>query len=177
MANTSSTTRRVDIPTAGSYLLDPDRSSIDIRTRHMFGLGGVTGSVKIASGQIDVDPSVPKASVTVVVDATSFDTGNARRDGDVHSAKFLHTEEHPEFTFRAAKLTQDGGSWALTGDLTVKGVSRPVTLAVESVEMIGRGFRARATTRIDRYAHGVTAYKGVAAQFLDAELTIVAEPI
>jgi len=61
--------------------------------------------------------------------------------------------------------------------LEVRGVSQPVTLVIESVETAGAGFRARATTRIDRYAFGLTAAKGMAARQLNIDLTATAEPL
>jgi len=177
MTSTSSTAHRVEIPTAGRYRLDPDRSSVAFRTRHMFGLAGVTGTMRVADGEIAIDPATQKASVAVTVNTSSFDTGNDKRDGDVRSAKFLHVAEYPEFTFRAAQVNQDLGGWTMAGELTVRGVSKPVTLSIESVEADGQGFRARATTRIDRYAFGVTAAKGMAARFIDVDLTAVAQPV
>jgi polyisoprenoid-binding protein YceI len=64
----------------------------------------------------------------------------------------------------------------LAGDLEVRGVSRPVTLVIESVQAADAGFRAQAAARIDRYAFGVTAAKGMAARYLDISLTAVALP-
>jgi polyisoprenoid-binding protein YceI len=64
----------------------------------------------------------------------------------------------------------------LSGELTVRDVSRPVTLAVGPAEPDGNGFRVRATARIERYAFGLTAAKGMAARFLDIDVTAVAEP-
>ena len=64
----------------------------------------------------------------------------------------------------------------LVGELTIRQISSPVTLAIDSVEPAGAGFRARATTRIDRYALGVTAAKGMAARHLDIDLAVTAEP-
>ncbi|MGH3912818.1 MAG: YceI family protein [Pseudonocardiaceae bacterium] len=176
MVNTSPKKQRVDLPTAGRYRLDPARSSVAFRTRHLFGLAGVAGTMQVAAGEIVVDPA-SKSSVTVTVSASSFSTGNDRRDGDVRKAKFLNVEEYPEFTFRAGRLDQDQGRWSLTGELAVRGVSKPVTLDLDSVEVTGQGFHARATTRIDRYAFGVTAAKGMAARFLDVDVTVVAEPV
>ena len=65
----------------------------------------------------------------------------------------------------------------LTGELTVRDVSQPVTLAIESVEAADRGFRARATTRIDRYAFGLTRLKGMGGRFFDIELVVAADPL
>ena len=59
----------------------------------------------------------------------------------------------------------------------MRGVSQPVTLVIESVETAGAGFRARATTRIDRYAFGLTAATGMAARHLNIDLSATAEPL
>jgi polyisoprenoid-binding protein YceI len=156
MSNTIPQTGRVVTPAAGRYRLDPAGSSVTFRTRHLFGLAGVSGSMPIVNGDIDVDPAVPHADVTVTLDATSFTTGNKRRDIDVHKAKFLDVEKHPEFTFRARTLRLSDAGWSLDGELSVVGVTQPVTLAIRSVETRGGGFRTVSTTRIDRYAFGVT---------------------
>lgn len=175
MVNISKTTQRMDIPAAGRYRIDADRSSVEFRTRHMFGLGSVSGTMRVASGEINLDPAVPQVSIAATVDATSFASGHKKRDSDVHK-KFLQVEAHPEFTFRAAGLTEAENRWTVTGQLTVLGVSEPVTLSIESVEIAGQGFVTRAATRIDRYAYGVTAAKGMAARYLDVVLTVAALP-
>jgi polyisoprenoid-binding protein YceI len=90
--------------------------------------------------------------------------------------EFLHADQHPDITFRAGTLSHDQGRWALAGELTVRRATSLVTLAINSVEPAGAGFRTRATTRIDRYAYGVTAAKGMAARYLDIAVTAVAEP-
>jgi two-component system sensor histidine kinase DesK len=69
-----------------------------------------------------------------------------------------------------------GPAAAGAGELTIRQISSPVTLAIDSVEPAGAGFRARATTRVDRYALGVTAAKGMAARHLDIDLAVTAEP-
>lgn len=176
MANTGPQTQRIDAPRPGRYRLVPDRSSVAFRTRHLFGLAAVSGTMRVLSGTIVVDPTVPEASVEATVSASSFSSGSKRRDRDVRRARFLHAAEHPELTFMAGVLEQAHGRWTLDGELTVRGVSHPVTLAIDSVETTGQGLRARATTRIDRYAFGLTAAKGMAARHLDVELTVAAEP-
>ncbi len=147
------------------------------RTRHLFGLGTVTGTMAITAGQISINPAALHATVTATISAASFSSGNHARDRDVRSPRFLHADQYPDITFRAGALGYDQGRWMLAGELTVRGVSKPVTLAIESVEETGPGFRAHATTRIDRYAFGVTAAKGMAARYLDIDLTAAAEPL
>jgi polyisoprenoid-binding protein YceI len=175
MVNISKTAQRVDIPAAGRYRIDAGRSSVAFRTRHMFGLGSVSGTMRVTSGEITLDPAVPQVSIAATVDAASFASGHKKRDSDVHK-KLLQVATYPGFTFRAGKLTAAQNLWTVTGELTVCEVTKPVTLAIESVELAGQGFVARATTRIDRYAFGITAAKGMAARYLDVVLTVAAGP-
>jgi polyisoprenoid-binding protein YceI len=176
MTTTSTATQQASIPAAGRYRLDPARSSATFRTRHLFGLGTVSGTMAVDSGEITIGPAVGQAAVTAVLSAESFHTGSRVRDRDVRSAKFLDVAQHPHIIFRAGTLTQGGGRWTLAGELTVRQISSPVTLAIGSAEPAGAGFRARATTRIDRYALGLTAAKGMAARHLDIDLAVTAEP-
>lgn len=164
------------VPAAGRYHLSPGASVLTFRTRHLFGLGTVTGTMAITSGEISIDPAVPHAAVTATISAASFSSGNRARDRDVRSPRFLDADQHPDITFRAGTLSHDQGRWVLVGELTVRRVTSPVTLAISSVEPAGAGFRARATLRIDRYAYRMTAAKGIAARHLDIDLTVTAEP-
>ena len=105
-------------------------------------------------------PEFTDSSVTATVDATSVDTGNAQRDGHIRSADFFEVETHPTWSFRSTALRADGGDYALDGELTIKGVTRPVTFALE-VNGFGPdaygGTRAgfSATTTINRSDFGV----------------------
>ena len=98
--------------------------------------------------------------VQVEIDATSIDTANAQRDGHVRSADFFDVENHPTWSFTSTAVRQDGDDLAVDGELTVKGVTRPVTLAVEvggfGPDAYG-GTRAgfTATTSINRSDFGV----------------------
>ncbi len=115
MSDTLAITRRIDIPEAGRYSLDPLRSSVTLRTR-LFGLQSLSATMYIAAGQIDIDPRIPRATVTATINAASFSTDNPRRDNDVRSARFLHAEKNPDFTFRADVLSHGRGRWTLTGE-------------------------------------------------------------
>ena len=128
------------IPAAGSYRIDPSRCSVILRTRHMFGLAAVTGTMAVTGGDIRVDSAGPHASVRATLEAASIDTGNRRRDRDVRSARFLHTERYPDITFRASALDRADGRWTLTGELTVRDVTQPVTLVVSDMDLRRRRF-------------------------------------
>ncbi len=180
MAKTNPQAKQIDRPTAGRYQLDPARSAVTFRTRHLFGLAGVKGTMPIVGGDIVVDPAVPEAEVTVTLDVAAISTGNTRRDRDVGKPRFLNADLHPEMTFRAREpgaLKWSEGGLSLDGELTVRMVTKPVTLSIDLVEVTDMGFRATAATRIDRYAFGITAGKGMAARYLTVGLEAVAKPL
>jgi polyisoprenoid-binding protein YceI len=176
MTDTHAVTGRIEVPAAGCYVLDPARSSITLRTR-LFGLHCLPVTMYVADGQIDVDPAVPRATVTATISAASFSTDNPRRDDDIRSPRFLRAAEYPVLSYRACVLRQDLGRWTLRGELTVRDVTRPVTLEIDTVHRTGQGFRAHATTRADRAEFGLTTAKWMGGRFFDIELTVAAEPV
>lgn len=161
----------VSIPPAGTYKLDPAASSVSFATRHMFGLGGVTGSFKVLSGEITIADPVTSSTATAVIDAASFATGSAARDKDVKSANFLHVQEHPEITFRSTELEESGEGWVLRGQITARGHAARADVALTEVQTDANGLSIRATCKVDRYAHGITKKKGMAGRYLDLEVT------
>jgi polyisoprenoid-binding protein YceI len=178
MTNTRAATRHTaaGVPAPGRYRIDFDRSSVTFRARHLFGLGVVSGTMAITHAEMTIDPGRGQATVTAVISAASFSTGNRARDRDVRSAKFLDTGQYPDITFQGGTLSRDQRRWTLAGDLTVRQVSSPVLLAIEAIELAGAGFQAHAATRIDRYTFNVTAAKGMAARYLGINLAVTAEP-
>lgn len=163
-------------PAPGTYTIDTGRSTIAFTTRHFFGLGGVRGTFALASGQVHIAADITQSSATAVVDAGSFSTGHAVRDKVVRSTRYLDAPAHPRITFvsNAVRVTDTG--YVLRGELTVKAVAQPVELAVDRPEYGTDGVRLRATTRIDRYAFGVTAQKGMTGRYLDLSLDLLAVP-
>lgn len=161
----------IEIPAAGTYRLDPQASSIAFSTKHMFGLAGVTGNFRVLSGEITIADPVTSSTASAVIDASSFHTGLEARDKDVKSANFLHAAEHPEITFASTDLARDDGRWLIRGQITVRGTSAPAELVVTEVRTDETGLFVKATTQIDRYAHGLTKKKGLAARFLDLTIT------
>jgi polyisoprenoid-binding protein YceI len=161
----------VTAPPLGRYAIDPGQSAVTFRTRHMFGLAPVRGRFAIRSGTVDVAEPASASDVRVEIDAASFRTRSRQRDTAVRSAQFLNAAAHPVITFAADRLDGD----ALTGSLTVRGVTRPVTLTVERVETAPGAFTACATTRIDRTEFGVTALRGMAGRYLDMTVEVRCE--
>lgn len=158
------TQNRTEItPQLGRYHIDPDGSSVTFGTRHLFGLAPVRGRFAVRSGTVDVSEPLTSSRVHAEIDAASFRTGNRQRDAAVRSARFLAAGEHPVLAFSSAGLAGQ----LLAGTLTVRGVSRPVSVQTEITGVDPRSFTARATVRIDRYAFGVTASRGLAGRYLD----------
>jgi polyisoprenoid-binding protein YceI len=156
------------IPRPGRYEIDISYSAVTFRTRHLFGLAPVRGSFAIRAGTIDIDEPLAYSSAFVQIDAASFRTGNGQRDDQVRSERFLDTDRYPVITFRSEGV--DG--LALTGMLTVRNVTMPVTLSIEQTAARARWFNARASMRIDRNEFGVTAYRGMAGRYLDMAIEV-----
>ncbi len=169
----TSATTPVPIPTpaAGHYRIDPVRSTVSFTTRHMFGLGGVTGTFAIREAELVVGDPVTSTTLSAVIDAASFESGKAKRDADVASPKLLDTATFPDITVTGTGLSQRDGRWVANGTVFAHGVSAPLELVLDSIQDDQAGeLVLRATTRIDRYAHGVTAAKGMAGRWLDVTL-------
>lgn len=162
------------LPAPGTYAIDPTRSTISFTTRHLFGLAGVAGTFALRSGSLQIAEPATASTATAVFDATSFSTPSAKRDKDVRSAKFLDTDNNPDITFISTALRQVGAQWELNGTLTAHGTAAPTMLAVREVTTEGDEVVLRASTVVDRYAHNVTAAKGMAGRRIDLELMIVA---
>jgi polyisoprenoid-binding protein YceI len=161
-------------PAVGHYRIDPIRTTVRFSTRHLFGLGAVSGTVRLREADFSVtEPS--SATVHAVLDAASFDTGNPRRDTDVRSAKYLDVTAYPDITFNSQQVRLQEGKWAAVGTVTAHGVAAPVDLTLDELrcdddeELI-----LRASAKIDRYAHRVTVGKGLAARWLTVKITAIA---
>jgi polyisoprenoid-binding protein YceI len=157
-------------PQPGHYVIDPGRSRVTFVTRHLFRLGRVKGSFTIRGGTADIADPIAASTVCAEIEAGSFRSHNPARDRIVLSPRFLDPAGHPVITFRADRI--DAGDQILTGSLTVRGATRPVTLAVTRCEVARGSFTARATARIDRTEFGVTASRGLAARYLDLTLEV-----
>ena len=155
-------------PQLGRYEIDTTSSTVRFRTRHLFGLGPVRGSFAIRAGTVDIAEPLAGSRIRAEIDAASFRTGNAARDAAVRSARFLDAGTHPDMTFASERT--DGST--LTGTLTVRGVTRPVTLSVEQPTVAPESFTVRAAARIDRTEFGVTASRGLAGRYLDLTLEV-----
>jgi polyisoprenoid-binding protein YceI len=158
-------------PPAGRYALDLAGSSVTFETRHMFGLGRVRGTLAVTGGALDVAEPVAESSVRASVSAASFSTRNPVRDLQVRSRLFLDARRHPEISFRSTAVRRGADGWTVSGVVTVKGRPAPLDLTVDSIATDGDAVVFRASGTADRYAHGVTAMRGMAVRHLAVQVT------
>ena len=134
MSTTATTTTT---PTQTTWSIDPAHSHVEFAVKHLM-ISTVKGRFAVVHGTVLTDESDPtKGHVEVEIDADSIDTREAQRDAHLKSADFFDVEKFPKITFKSTRISDvDGDSLKLTGDLTIHGVTRPVTLDVTSE---GRG--------------------------------------
>jgi polyisoprenoid-binding protein YceI len=137
VATTATATATLDVNPAlaaltGDYTIDPAHSSIGFTVRHAM-VTNVRGSFGDFEGSLylnGIDPAHSTASIDVRI--TSVDTGIADRDGHLRSGDFFEAEKFPLMTFRSTQAEQlSGDSYRITGDLTIKDVTRPLAIDLE----------------------------------------------
>lgn len=146
-----------------TFRIDPSHSDASFTIRHFF--SKVPGRFRELEGTVLYDEkNVAASSVDVTIKTASIFTNNDRRDADLRSANFFHVDSFPTITFKSTKVTPAGqGKLTVEGNLTMRGVTRPVTLDVTSlgtgeVTTSGRtSVRAgwEATTKLDRKDFGI----------------------
>lgn len=112
------------------WTIDPAHSEIQFKVKHLV-ISTVTGSFTQFTATIDAPENFDAAKIAFEADINSINTNNEQRDGHLKGADFFDAEKFPKLSFSSVNFTKDGGSYTLEGDLTIKGVSRRVQLAVE----------------------------------------------
>jgi len=115
---------------AGTWSIDPVHSDVGFTARHMM-VSKVRGKFRTFSGELVTGDNPLDSSVTAEIDLSSIDTGNEQRDAHIRSADFFEVETYPTMTYRSTGVRQDGDVYILDGDLTLKGVTKQVELALE----------------------------------------------
>ena len=114
-----------------NWKIDPAHSEVDFTVRHM-SVSNVRGHLGSLSGTILLNEAdTTKSSVQVTIDVATVDTGVAMRDADLKSTNFFDTAHFPTATFTSTSVTKNGSNLAVTGNLTLHGVTKPVVLEVE----------------------------------------------
>jgi polyisoprenoid-binding protein YceI len=146
----------------GTWKFDPYHTQVEFSAKHL-GMMTVRGHFAEVNASGQLDPDHPeRSSVEVTIPVSSIRTHNAQRDKDLLSSNFLEVDKYPTMTFKSTKIeakSQDRG--AMTGDLTIKGVTRPVTLNVVKYgefndPAMGHRIGYAAETKINRKDFGMT---------------------
>ncbi len=156
---TASTAVQIPGYLAGTWDIDAAHSTVGFSVRHMM-VSKVRGYFTRFSGEIVTAEDPARSSVTATIDMDSIDTRQEQRDAHIRSADFFDVGNHTVMTFRSTGVVAHGEDWAVQGDLTIKGITKPVTLTLElngfGPDAYGgtrAGFSAR--TSISRKAYGV----------------------
>jgi polyisoprenoid-binding protein YceI len=166
-----------------TWQLDPMHTNAQFTVRHL-GISNVQGEFTKITGTVQLDDQdVTNSTVSVTIDATSIDTRVSRRDDDLKSDHFFNVAQFPTITFQSTKVAKSGDGLKVTGNLTIRGVTKEVTLDVTGpsapVKAMG-GLRrgAAASTTINRQDFGVAADPGMVgdqiAIQIDLEMTATA---
>ncbi|MGH3261793.1 MAG: YceI family protein [Trebonia sp.] len=176
MTTAAAPSERIQVPAAGRYRIDRAESTVTFATRHLFGLAPVHGTFELRDGVVDVAERVTDSAAWARVSASSFHTGNDARDATVLSAKLLDADTHHSLAFASTAVAEERGSWLLRGELEVRGVARLAQARIDELTIADAGATLRATARveIDRYAFGLTAYRGLAARRVTVTLNVTA---
>lgn len=145
---------------AGTWTIDPAHTTVSFVVRHL--MSRVRGAFSEVSGQIVTRPDLSGSTTAATIAVSSVRTGNEMRDNHLRSADFFEAERYPVISFASTGLRPADGSWLMSGELTIRDVTRPVDLEVEflGTDPTGLqgeariGFSARGT--ISRRDFGVT---------------------
>ncbi len=159
-----------------SLNMDTTHSNLEFSVRHM-GLATVKGRFKEFAVDAQVDEDGTPKSVRVTIDASSIDTGAPDRDGHLRSPDFFDVERHPEIVFEATSFREDGPDYLVDGELTMNGVTKPVTFRAEISGPVkdpwgNDRFAAELDGRLDRREFGLTWN-----QVLEAGSLLVSEQV
>jgi polyisoprenoid-binding protein YceI len=161
MTATTPTARVRSMPAAGTWTIDTSHSSVEFVVRHLM-VAKVRGRFAAFGGTIHVGDTPEASSVEVEISTSSITTGDPQRDGHLLSADFFDVETHPTISFRSTAVRPVSGErYAVEGDLTVHGRTKPVTLDLEYQGSLTDPFGNdkavfSATAEIDREDWGLT---------------------
>jgi polyisoprenoid-binding protein YceI len=151
----------VELPVPGTWVIDPGHSSLAFEARHAR-ITRMRGRFRSFSGQFVIAEVPEESSVEVTIDAASIDTTHEQADGHLRGEQFLDVEHHPTLTFRSTSVHFLGENrWRVEGDLTIKGITHPITLdsTFEGAVAVAYGGRAKlafnAKGQFDRRDYGM----------------------
>lgn len=163
---------------AGTWTIDPVHSDVSFIVRHL-GVSKVRGQFDTFEGQLVTGASPLESSVTATIQTASINTRNDQRDGHVRSEDFLDVATYPTMTFTSTGVRAHGEGLLVDGDLTLRGVTKSVTLEVEVNGFGDGGYEGTkvagfsASTDINRKDFGITG--GAAGAMVGEKITILLE--
>jgi polyisoprenoid-binding protein YceI len=125
---TAQTSTRPTIET-GTWALDKSHAKIGFTAKHLM-VSKVRGHFENFDAKVEIARDLSESKIEVELEAASITTGAADRDGHLLSGDFLDVENHPKLRFVSTDIAGDGEAWKVTGDLTIRDVTRPITLDV-----------------------------------------------
>jgi polyisoprenoid-binding protein YceI len=148
------------LPAPGTWALDPAHTDVTFTARHLM-VTKVRGRFPLVAGTVTIAEDPLESSVEATVDVARVDSGDAGRDEHLRSPDFFDAEHHPTVSFRSTRVEDGGdGAYRLTGELTIKDVTKPVTLDLEYLGTVSSpwgdqraGFSA--TTEVSRKEWGL----------------------
>ena len=168
-----------------TYRIDVGHSELKFRIRHL--MSRANGTFREWSGTITADPADwSTGSVDVTIQAASIDTRHERRDSDLRSDNFFDVANHPTITFRSTSVEVNGTEIVVTGDLTMKGVTKPLVLTGEFLGRMGVGTERErvgfsATGKLNRTDYGIVWNRAVEGGGVllgdEVEITLAIEAI
>src|SRR4029077_7487437 len=163
-------------PAPGTYMLDPERTTIRADVKAMFGLTTVHGTFRLQSGQVSIGADPGASSVRASIAAGSYASGHTKRDADVVSASLLDAKAYPEITFAGQGARRDGDGWVVPGSVTAHGTSVPAEVRLSDVRQEAGEARFRATARLNAASSGWTKKRGMVGRTVDLVIEAVAQP-
>lgn len=112
------------------WTIDPTHTEVGFKVKHMM-FTNVKGNFNDYSAEIDFDNDLKEANLQFEAKVNSIFTNNTDRDNHLKSADFFDAEQYPTLNFKSTKIEGDGNEYQITGDLTIKGITKPVTLNTE----------------------------------------------
>lgn len=160
MSTALSTTNEMATRTTGTWKLDPSHTQVGFAVKHLM-ISTVKGRFTKVDGSAGIDPVTGAPSVDVSIDVASISTGDEKRDAHLRSPDFFQADAHPTMQFRAGRIDGDlEARFALHGELTIRGTTRPVVLEVTNEGHArdpwgGDRLGVTASTRISRREFGL----------------------
>jgi polyisoprenoid-binding protein YceI len=162
-----------------TYVIDNSQTSSQFSYRTL-GLSSQTHRFEKISGKLVIDQAAQTGSADVTIDATSVNTGYALLDEHMQTADFFDTANHPVITFKSSKMTLNGEQSSLSGELTIKGVTRQVTLVLTGLQCTQDptfnqdACGARATVTVKRSDFNMGKYTFLASNEITLDLAVKA---